>query len=67
MCACVQKEMHFDESLVRKQLRYTGMLETVRMRKSGYGAKYTFKVGYCVTSGKPGPRAPRYAVLLTET
>ncbi|XP_046882732.1 unconventional myosin-IXb isoform X5 [Hypomesus transpacificus] len=38
-----KKEMHFDESLVRKQLRYTGMLETVRMRKSGYGAKYTFK------------------------
>ncbi|XP_062336638.1 unconventional myosin-IXb isoform X2 [Osmerus eperlanus] len=38
-----KKEMHFDESLVRRQLRYTGMLETVRMRKSGYGAKYTFK------------------------
>ena len=46
VCLCAQKEMHFDESLVQKQLRYTGMLETVRMRKSGYGAKYTFEVGY---------------------
>lgn len=26
-----------------QQLRYTGMLETVRIRRSGYGAKYTFQ------------------------
>ncbi|XP_076149808.1 unconventional myosin-IXb isoform X1 [Alosa pseudoharengus] len=36
-------EMQFDEALVLRQLRYTGMLETVRIRRSGYGAKYTFK------------------------
>ncbi|XP_048832088.1 unconventional myosin-IXb-like isoform X5 [Brienomyrus brachyistius] len=36
-------EMHFDEALVVQQLRYTGMLETVRIRRSGYGAKYTFQ------------------------
>ncbi|XP_072555858.1 unconventional myosin-IXb-like isoform X4 [Paramormyrops kingsleyae] len=36
-------EMHFDEALVMQQLRYTGMLETVRIRRSGYGAKYTFQ------------------------
>lgn len=36
--------MHLDESLVVQQLRYTGMLETVRIRRSGYGAKYTFQV-----------------------
>lgn len=36
--------MQFDEDLVLKQLRYTGMLETVRIKRSGYGAKYTFKV-----------------------
>lgn len=40
----LQKEMLFDESLVLQQLRYTGMLETVRIRRSGYSAKYTFQV-----------------------
>ena len=39
-----QKEMYLDEALVVQQLRYTGMLETVRIRRSGYGAKYTFQV-----------------------
>lgn len=42
--ANAQKEMHLDEALVIQQLRYTGMLETVRIRRSGYGAKYTFQV-----------------------
>ncbi|XP_062386559.1 unconventional myosin-IXb isoform X2 [Sardina pilchardus] len=36
-------EMQFDEALVLRQLRYTGMLETVRIRRSGYGTKYTFQ------------------------
>uniref|UniRef100_W5M973 Myosin IXB n=1 Tax=Lepisosteus oculatus TaxID=7918 RepID=W5M973_LEPOC len=36
-------EMQFDEALVLQQLRYTGMLETVRIRRSGYSAKYTFQ------------------------
>ncbi|XP_067453032.1 si:zfos-588f8.1 isoform X2 [Thunnus thynnus] len=38
-----KKEMHLDEALVVQQLCYTGMLETVRIRRSGYGAKYTFQ------------------------
>ncbi|XP_030629434.1 unconventional myosin-IXb [Chanos chanos] len=38
-----KREMYFDEDLVQRQLRYTGMLETVQIRRSGYGAKYTFK------------------------
>ncbi|XP_063057168.1 si:zfos-588f8.1 isoform X3 [Engraulis encrasicolus] len=38
-----KREMCLDESLVLQQLRYTGMLETVRIRRSGYGAKYTFQ------------------------
>ncbi|XP_011613163.2 unconventional myosin-IXb isoform X2 [Takifugu rubripes] len=38
-----KKEMYLDEVLVIQQLRYTGMLETVRIRRSGYGAKYTFQ------------------------
>ncbi|XP_066551446.1 unconventional myosin-IXb isoform X2 [Amia ocellicauda] len=36
-------EMRYDETLVLQQLRYTGMLETVRIRRSGYSAKYTFQ------------------------
>lgn len=49
----LQKEMLFDESLVLQQLRYTGMLETVRIRRSGYSAKYTFQVhgNWIVLSG----------------
>lgn len=42
--SCEQKEMYLNEALVIQQLRYTGMLETVRIRRSGYGAKYTFQV-----------------------
>ncbi|KAM4547689.1 unconventional myosin-IXb isoform 4-T4 [Odontesthes bonariensis] len=38
-----KREMCLDETLVLQQLRYTGMLETVRIRRSGYGAKYTFQ------------------------
>ncbi|XP_061682325.1 si:zfos-588f8.1 isoform X2 [Syngnathoides biaculeatus] len=38
-----KKEMYLDEALVLQQLCYTGMLETVRIRRSGYGAKYTFQ------------------------
>lgn len=46
-CAApLQKELCFDDELVLQQLRYTGMLETVRIRRSGYSAKYTFQVGH---------------------
>ncbi|KAM3866271.1 unconventional myosin-IXb [Diretmus argenteus] len=38
-----KKELHFDDELVRQQIKYTGMLEVVRIQKSGYSAKYTFK------------------------
>ncbi|XP_048353473.1 unconventional myosin-IXb isoform X2 [Sphaerodactylus townsendi] len=38
-----KRELFFDESLVLQQLRYTGMLETVRIRQSGYSAKFTFQ------------------------
>ncbi|KAG7473327.1 hypothetical protein MATL_G00094560 [Megalops atlanticus] len=35
--------MRFHDGLVLRQLRYTGMLETVRIRQSGYSIKYTFQ------------------------
>uniref|UniRef100_A0A3P8R0U2 Unconventional myosin-IXa-like n=1 Tax=Astatotilapia calliptera TaxID=8154 RepID=A0A3P8R0U2_ASTCA len=35
--------LRFNDSLVLRQLRYTGMLETVRIRQSGYSSKYTFQ------------------------
>uniref|UniRef100_A0AAZ3PF82 Myosin IXA n=1 Tax=Oncorhynchus tshawytscha TaxID=74940 RepID=A0AAZ3PF82_ONCTS len=35
--------LRFNEGLVLRQLRYTGMLETVRIRQSGYSIKYTFQ------------------------
>ncbi|XP_012509519.1 PREDICTED: unconventional myosin-IXb isoform X4 [Propithecus coquereli] len=38
-----KKELCFNDELVLQQLRYTGMLETVRIRRSGYSAKYTFQ------------------------
>ncbi|XP_013857031.1 unconventional myosin-IXAa isoform X3 [Austrofundulus limnaeus] len=35
--------LRFDDNLVLRQLRYTGMLETVRIRQSGYTVKFSFK------------------------
>ncbi|XP_034736358.1 unconventional myosin-IXAa isoform X3 [Etheostoma cragini] len=43
--------LRFNDNLVLRQLRYTGMLETVRIRQSGYNIKYSFKDfvhHYCV-------------------
>jgi myosin-9 len=36
---------HFDEELVLRQLRYTGMLATVKIRQAGYNMRLTFEVG----------------------
>ncbi|XP_065843996.1 unconventional myosin-IXb-like isoform X2 [Oscarella lobularis] len=33
----------FDREMVLRQLRYTGMLDTVKIRKSGYSVRYTFE------------------------
>ncbi|CAH2273279.1 unconventional myosin-IXa isoform X1 [Pelobates cultripes] len=35
--------LRFNDALVLRQLRYTGMLETVRIRQSGYSCKYPFQ------------------------
>ncbi|XP_055219657.2 unconventional myosin-IXa isoform X10 [Gorilla gorilla gorilla] len=35
--------LRFNDVLVLRQLRYTGMLETVRIRQSGYSSKYSFQ------------------------
>lgn len=40
----LQKELHFDDELVLQQIRHTGILQMVHIQKSGYNAKYTFKV-----------------------
>lgn len=42
--AAFQLPLRFNDGLVLRQLRYTGMLETVRIRQSGYSIKYTFQV-----------------------
>ena len=38
----------FDNDLVLKQLRYTGMLETIKIRKAGYSVRIPFEVTYNV-------------------
>ncbi|XP_066491078.1 unconventional myosin-IXa isoform X1 [Tiliqua scincoides] len=35
--------LRFSDNLVLRQLRYTGMLETVHIRQSGYSCKYSFQ------------------------
>ena len=32
----------FDNDLVQRQLRYTGMLETVRIRQAGFNVRMTY-------------------------
>ena len=39
-----QTPCQFDDELVLRQLRYTGMMETVKIRKSGYSVRVDFKV-----------------------
>ncbi|XP_054482584.1 unconventional myosin-IXb isoform X2 [Anoplopoma fimbria] len=38
-----KKELHFDDELVLKQIKYLGLLQMVHIQKSGYSARYTFK------------------------
>lgn len=48
---CVKPNMqkmpdHFDQAVVLNQLRYSGMLETVRIRKAGYAVRRPFQDFY---------------------
>merc|ERR1712226_1027781 len=36
-------ELEFDEKTVTRQLKYTGMLDTIRIRSSGYNVRLSFK------------------------
>uniref|UniRef100_A0A3P9LF06 Si:ch73-194h10.2 n=1 Tax=Oryzias latipes TaxID=8090 RepID=A0A3P9LF06_ORYLA len=38
-----KRPMLFDRDLCMRQLRYSGMMETIKIRKAGYPVRYTFK------------------------
>uniref|UniRef100_UPI0037E7D6D8 unconventional myosin-VIIb n=1 Tax=Semicossyphus pulcher TaxID=241346 RepID=UPI0037E7D6D8 len=38
-----KKPLLFDRELCMRQLRYSGMMETIRIRKAGYPVRYTFQ------------------------
>ncbi|XP_053738996.1 unconventional myosin-IXb isoform X1 [Synchiropus splendidus] len=38
-----KKELHFDDKLVLRQIKYTGLLQMVQIQKAGYSANYSFK------------------------
>ena len=44
-----QAACKFDDEVVQRQLRYTGMLATVKIRQSGYNYRLTFEVCYNFT------------------
>ena len=37
----------FDDDVILRQLRYTGMLQTIKIRKSGYSVRIGFDVSRC--------------------
>lgn len=39
---CVPCVQLFDRELCVRQLRYSGMMETIRIRRAGYPIRYTF-------------------------
>ena len=43
-CPCSQAPCKFDSDLVTRQLRYTGMMETIKIRKAGYHVRMDFEV-----------------------
>jgi hypothetical protein len=40
----IQIPYHFDNNIILRQLRYTGMLETVRIRRAGYSVRIEYAV-----------------------
>jgi len=44
VCVIVQAPCKFDSDLVMRQLRYTGMMETIKIRKAGYPVRMDFEV-----------------------
>lgn len=39
----IKKSMSFDRELCCKQLRYSGMMETIRIRRAGYPIRHTYR------------------------
>lgn len=51
---CPQKPNQFDPDVVLNQLRYSGMLETVKIRRAGFPVRRTFKDFYSRSAEYPG-------------
>lgn len=46
----LQMPDHFDQTVVLNQLRYSGMLETVKIRRTGFPVRRSFQ-DFCCRSG----------------
>ena len=44
LVSVLQAPCKFDNELVLRQLRYTGMMETIKIRKAGYSVRMDFEV-----------------------
>ncbi|PIO61088.1 hypothetical protein TELCIR_17399 [Teladorsagia circumcincta] len=64
---CLQIPNHFDDNIILRQLRYTGMLETVRIRRAGYSVRIEWDALVRGVLARNHLRRQAYAALVIQS